>query len=99
MKRPLVRVGLILATGILVGHYLPLNPLLLLGFGIALAMLAIAWVQARSLLLYPLIFVTGWTNLSLRTAVISPYDVRKIFSQEPALTAIRGSLVETPSLR
>src|SRR5438874_1947610 len=99
MKRPLVLVTLPYVGGILVGEFISLPPLVLLGISLAPLLVALAWTKARGLLLWPLLFLAGLTNLTLHTAILSPHDLRKIFGQQPELAAVRGILRETPSLR
>jgi competence protein ComEC len=50
-------------------------------------------------LLLCLILLVGWTNCSLQTAVLSPHDLRRIIGAEPKLATVRGTIIETPSLR
>src|SRR5437867_8750542 len=78
MKRPLLRVTLLFVAGILAASFgfLPLP--LLLGLTLGLAGVALAWGRVRAVLLCLLIFLTGWTNLTLRTVVLSPHDLRRI---------------------
>ncbi len=53
----------------------------------------------RGLLLWPLVFLVGWTNLVYHSTVISPRDLRRLIGEEPALVTVRGRLCETPSQR
>jgi competence protein ComEC len=99
MKRPLLPVGLAYIVGILVASLLPLQPMPLLALALGLSLTAVCWRQERSLLLFLALFFAGWTNLSLRQAILSPYDLRRLLSEEPALVTIRGTLSETPSFR
>ena len=46
-----------------------------------------------------LVFLAGWTNLALHTAVLSPNDLRRILGDQPAIVSVRGTLRETPALR
>lgn len=99
MKRPLLLVGLLYAAGILLGRFVPFPPAFLLVASLALALLALVWARRRPLLLCPLIFLAGWTNLALRTAILSPNDLRLILGDQTQLATVRGTLRETPSLR
>src|SRR5262249_47376387 len=81
------------------GNCFSLSTKLLFGTAFSLLVPALVWGRARPLLLWPLLLVTGWTNITLHTAVLSPNDLRNIFSQEPQLVTIRGTLPETPTLR
>jgi len=99
MKRPLVQVALLYVAGILVGRFipLPLTTLLVAAFG--LTVLATAWAHGRPLLVYPVIILTGWTNQTLHTAILSPNDLRTILGDQAEIVTVRGVLRETPSLR
>ncbi len=99
MKRPLLLVTLPYVAGILLGNYFSLSPWLLIATALGLLVLALVWSRARLILLWPLLLLTGWTNVTLRTAILSPHDLRNILSPEPQLATIRGTLRETPSLR
>src|SRR5258705_131267 len=99
MRRPLVWVALLYAAGILLAGFIPLPPFLLLTGSLGLAGLAVAWRQARPLLLGVLLVLTGWTNITLRRAILSPHDLRNILKDRAELVVVRGTLRETPSLR
>jgi competence protein ComEC len=99
MKRPLLMVGLVYAVGILLGDLIAVSPNVLLGIALGLAAAALAWSPARAVLLWPLILITGWTNLTLNTVILSPHDLRNILGPEPELVTVRGILRDTPSLR
>ena len=58
--------------------------------------LALAWPRARLVGLGALILLTGWTNHTLRTAVLSPHDLRRILGEPPQIVTLRGMLRETP---
>ena len=99
MRRPLVIVALLYAAGLLLAEVVqpPLTHLILSGF--AFVVLALVWSRARNWLLVPLIIVVGWANLVSRTAVVSPHDLRTLLTAEPADTAVRGKLAETPRVK
>lgn len=99
MKRPLLVVTLPCVAGILTASYLPGSPWLLLAGSLSLAGVILVWARVRSLLLYPLVFLLAWTNYALHTAILSPHDLRNVLGEEPALVTVRGTLVETPTLR
>jgi competence protein ComEC len=46
-----------------------------------------------------LLALIGWTNLIFHTAILSPDDLRILAGDQPALAAIRGTLLETPRLK
>lgn len=99
MKRPLVTVVLWYASGLLLGAFWqpPLRVLFVSGFG--LLALACLLSRLRSWLIWPLLALVGWTNLSCRTAVLSPQDLRTQLTGEPALVKVRGKLSATPGQR
>src|ERR1051326_5830886 len=99
MKRPLLPVALLYAGGILLADFFQPAPLPILGTGLVLAAIAIVWGKARSLLLWPLILAAGFANLALRTAVISPNDLRTLLGDKTQIVTARGTLRETPQLR
>jgi len=99
MKRPLLLVALLYVGGITIADLLPLSPVLLLSGSLSLAVMALIWSRGRSLLLYPLILLTGWTNLTLHTAILSPEDLRCILGGQTELVTVRGILHETPTQR
>jgi len=96
MKRPLVIVSLLYVGGILLADTLPFQLTSLLFCSLFLAFAALAWQRARRQLLAPLIVLTGATSLTLRTAIISPHDLRVLTGDKPELVAVRGMLPETP---
>jgi ComEC/Rec2-related protein len=85
--------GLLLANSV----PLPLFTLFTLSFGLLLTTLLFA--RTRNVLLWPLLVLVGWTNLTQHTATLSPHDLRLIAGNQPALATLRGTLAETPSLR
>jgi competence protein ComEC len=96
MKRPLLPVALLYVGGILIARFISLPPPLLLAGSLSLAALTLAWPRARLAGLCLLIVLTGWTNHTLRTAVLSPHDLRRILGEQPEITTVRGTLRETP---
>lgn len=99
MKRPLIPVALCYAGGLLLAEAVQPPLVLLFGVSFALLFLALGWVKARSWLLGLLLVLLGWTNLVQRTALLTPQDLRARLGAEPALVTVRGTLMETPSLR
>jgi len=99
MKRPLVPVALLYVGGILIACVIPVPPLFLLIASLSLAALTLAWARARLVGLCTLITLTGWTNHTLRTATMSPHDLRRVLSEPPEIVTLRGMLRETPTLR
>src|ERR1043166_6937838 len=99
MKRPLLMVALPYVGGVLAGEFVSFPAMWLLGGSLTLLVAALALTKARACLLWPLLFLTGWTNIALHSAILSPHDLRKIFSLGPELATVRGVVRETPSLR
>src|SRR5579863_8887194 len=97
MKRPLLLVASFYVLGILFSRYTSFPPFVLLAVALVFTVAALAWKEARLFLLYTAFFMAGWTNHSLKTAVISPYDARRILGDKPVLAAVRGTLRETPA--
>lgn len=75
----------------------PLIWLFIASFCVLIA--AVFFSGIRQLALWPLVVLVGWTNMVNRTAIISPHDIRIVAPYEPALATVRGTLLETPSLR
>ena len=99
MKRPLVPVALLYGSGILIAGLIVVPPHLLLSGSVGLMVLALAWPRGRLLALSLLIFLTGWTNYSLHTAILSPNDLRLMIGDQPDIFTLRGILRETPAQR
>ena len=99
MKRPLVLVALFYVSGILITRGIGISPLLLLAGAFSLTALALFWGQGRLFLLYASCLLAGGANHVLHTAIVSPYDLRAILGEQPAIVTIRGTLRETPTER
>ena len=99
MKRPLLPVALLYVGGILIAGLISLPPLFLLVASLSLASLAWAWPRARLVGLCTLLVLTGWTNHTLRTAILSPHDLRRILGEQPEIVTLRGTVRETPVQR
>jgi len=92
-------VALLYAGGILISNLFFVSPFFLLLTSLSLVLITLMITSGRPWLLCLLIVLCGWTNAVLRTAVISPYDIRTVLGDGPNLGTIRGTLSETPSLR
>jgi competence protein ComEC len=46
-----------------------------------------------------LLVLSGWTNLILHTAIISPNDLRRLIGHEPEIVTVRGTMVQTPQIK
>ena len=97
MKRPLVLISLPFVGGILLGNSFAISPMPLLVTGLGLFLTALLWARSRPFLLWLLLFLTGWANMAVHTAVLSPDDLRKLLKPEPEIVTVRGILRETPS--
>jgi competence protein ComEC len=99
MKRPLGLVALLYAIGLMLAEFV--QPSLAFLFSCSFGMLIAALLagKTRRFLLWPLIVLTGWTNLVWRTAVVSPHDVRRLIGDSAEEVIVRGKLLETPSER
>ena len=99
MQRPLVSVAIAYAAGLLLAEiFQPPLPGL---FAVSFSLLSLAFVleKLRPYLLWPLLALTGWTNLAVHTTVLSPHDLRTQLKNEAALVTVRGELAETPRLK
>jgi competence protein ComEC len=99
MKRPLLGVALLYVAGILIGDQFSVSPFVLLGIAVPLAALATFWGSVRRWLLLTLILLVGSTNLRLQTAIVSPCDLRRLAGEAPVIATVRGTVLETPTIR
>jgi ComEC/Rec2-related protein len=98
MKTPLAPVALLYAAGLLAAHIVeaPIAAAFAVAFGFVLAALV---TRHRAPLLAATLFLFGWLNLSVRTAIISPVDVRSIAGDHEMIATVRGTLAEEPTER
>jgi len=99
MKRPLGLVTLSYGGGLLLGEFFQPSLVWLFVCALALAGAALAAARLRFYLIWPLLVLTGWTNLVRQTAVISPRDLRVLQATNASLVTVRGTLVATPEMR
>jgi competence protein ComEC len=99
MKRPLGIVALLYGGGLLLGEFFQPPLHFLFTFTLALLVGALLLPRRRLFLIWVLIVIIGWTNFVLRTAVLSPTDLRVLLNEKPELATVRGTLVETPTER
>ena len=99
MKRPLIPVALCYVAGVVLGYFLEAP--LAATFGVALFLACLAWCAERTgpLLLPLVLLLFGWVNLTTRTAVLSPHDLRLLLRDGGDLVMVRGRILDTPSLR
>lgn len=99
MKAPLVPVAVIYAAGLWAGELIEAP---IAGTFVAAACLSLAALllkQARVWCLATAVLLFGWLNLTLRTVVVSPVDVRELAEDKELLVTVRGILVEAPVQR
>ena len=99
MRRPLVIVAILYVSGLLLAEIVTPSLPALISCAFAFGVLALFWERGRPWLLVPAIILTGWANLTSRTAILSPHDLRSILPIEPSDVAVRGTLMETPGVR
>jgi competence protein ComEC len=99
MKRPLGFVALCYGSGLVLAEFAQPTLQFLFAVSFAAALAAILVQRTRHVLIWPLILLTGWTNLASRTAVISPHDLRAILESSAEDVVVRGRLAETPNER
>ena len=99
MKRPLIPVALIYVAGVVVGYFLEVPLVAALGVSMFLALLVLMRPRTGPLLLPAILFLFGWANLTTRTVVVSPQDLRLLLRDGGHLVTVRGRIVDTPSLR
>ena len=99
MKQPLVWVAVSYAGGVLLGEYLELPLSFLFTSAYLLLLASLLLPRARLWLIWPLLLLTGWTNMVRVTIPLHPRDLRLLQGDSPALVTIRGRLADTPSPR
>src|SRR6266545_3279335 len=101
MKRPLLIVALLFLAGVLFAEFAPwiCPPFLLAGAGLAVGVLCLFAGRYRPGLLAALLVLAGAANLTLRTRVVAPDDLRHLLGADAQLISLRGTLPETPYQR
>ncbi|MHB8523971.1 MAG: ComEC/Rec2 family competence protein [Limisphaerales bacterium] len=99
MKRPLPAGGLLYVGGILLARFLPLPPSGLFALSFGLLLLTLFRKSERAFFLSLLLVFTGWTNLSWRTAILAPHDLRAVVADRTELVSLLGTLRTTPTQR
>src|SRR5580658_3318141 len=99
MKRPFVIVVSFYGTGLLLAEFF--QPPLVALFAVSLAVLALVFIleKFRPVLLCALLALAGWTNLLFHTAIISPYDLRRLVGDQAEIASVRGTLARTPQIK
>jgi ComEC/Rec2-related protein len=99
MKRPLVAVALLYGAGVVLGHFLEAPSVHAFIAALSLTVLALWTDRLRPLLIPPALFLFGWLNMTTRTAVVSPQDLRTILANPAEEVVVRGRIVDSPSER
>ena len=99
MKRPLLKVALLYASGLLLANFLAWPPFVMLAASLLVGVAAVVSSRGRASLLPLMLVLTGMTNLRLHTAILSPHDLRLLATNAAEIVTVRGSLRETPWLR
>lgn len=100
MRRPVVMLVLPYTAGLLLAELLPIPLGWLWPLNLVVAGAALLWPRCRGSLLILALVLIGWLNLTLRTAIVSPHDLRLLLTNAvPAEVVVRGRLTETPTLR
>lgn len=99
MKHPLGIVVVLYTAGLLLGKICQPPLAGLFGLSLTLAVAALFLSRLRRFLVWPLVVLTGWTNIVRHTVILSPHDLRKTLGDEAALVALRGTLHGSPDER
>ena len=99
MKRPLVAVVSCYVAGLLIAGWV--QPPLAVLFAVSFLVLALILIREklRAWLIWPLLALLGWTNLTSRIVISSPDDLRILLGNHAAIVAVRGILAETPHIK
>ncbi len=95
IKRPLIAVALFYVAGLLLAA-LPVPLWALFVVSLVLGLLCLFWSAARRFVVCALIVMAGWVNLAEHTAVLSPDDLRALFTHSEEIVTVRATLSETP---
>src|SRR5262245_43459020 len=99
MKQPLMAVALLYVAGVALGYLIEAPLLASLGTAFAVALVALCAAPLRPWLMAAAVFLFGWINMTTRTAMVSPNDLRSIIADRPALVTVRGHIDGSPSQR
>ena len=98
MKRPLLAITIVYAAGLLLADFC-CAPLPCVSARPVAVPRRAGTPRMRYWLMWPLVFLTGWTILAYRTSPLSPDDLRHSQGDAPQFVAVRGVLDETPTER
>lgn len=99
MKQPLAGVVALFAVGIVLGRYLEPPLALLFFFTLASGLCFLLVRRCAEYSFACFLVLSGWADLTWRTAVLSPDDLRELVSSDEVLVHVRGTLTDTPEYR
>src|ERR1043166_6636416 len=97
IKWPLLLIAIPYAGGILLANLFPLP---LAGLWWSMVLVLLLWLlkgRTRPFLLAFLLLLVGAANLTLRTDILSPNDLRSLIGERSEDVLLRGQLIDTPS--
>jgi len=98
-SKPLVIVAGLFIAGIALSNLLEPDWRIIFAAAWVLLLLAVAVEKGREWILAGLMLVAGAASLSLRTSIISPNDLRRLFGDSSQIITVQGRLAETPYQR
>ena len=98
MKRPLLLPALLIAAGIM-GAELSGGSWQVAAVASVVGWLAALWPPARTIALGAGFFAIGRLAMLLAQASLAPHDLRRISGTDPEIVTLRGTILETPTLR
>lgn len=99
MKRPLAAIVVCYSAGLLLAEHFPAPLIPLFSATFIVLALALAFSKLRPALIWPLVALTGWANLTARSTVVSPNDLRLLLGSETRLASVRGTILERPDVK
>ena len=98
MKRPLLLPALLIAAGIM-GAELSGGSWRVAAMASVVGWVAASWPPARTLALGAGFFGVGRLAMLLDQAPLAPHDLRRVSGPGPGIVTVRGTILETPTLR
>ena len=98
MKRPLLLPALLIAAGIM-GTELSGGSWRVAAVASVVGWVAASWPPARTLALGAGFFGVGRLAMLLDQAPLAPHDLRRVSGPGPGIVTVRGTILETPTLR
>src|SRR5215213_6605414 len=96
MRQPFNILALLYACGVIAAEFVRFPVWIFLSCSVLLLAFAIRLPKIRIPALIAVLFLTGWTNATVQSSVISPHDLRQRFDGTPQIVAVRGNLLESP---